>query len=139
MAVCSLGFLFFCGAAVIVFHLAPGKRLRQIVLACVSLMFLIPLVPDLRSWISYAVFLLMKFGALALVRARSRGGIVTAAVSLVLFLYLYIKRYELLAAVIPFPLALDMRLHRAELVGLSYMTFKFIHILIDQWPGKVGS
>ncbi len=138
MAVCSLGFLFFCGAAVIVFHLAPGKRLRQIVLACVSLMFLIPLVPDLRSWIWFVFFLGITYGALALVRAQSRGWIVTAAVSLVLLLYLYVKRYTLLAAFIPFPLALDMRLHKAELVGLSYMTFKFIHMLIDQWQGQLA-
>ncbi len=62
----------------------------------------------------------------------------TAAVSLVLLLYIYVKRYELLAAVIPFPLALDMRLHRAELIGLSYMTFKFIHMLIDQWQGQLA-
>jgi alginate O-acetyltransferase complex protein AlgI len=138
MAVCSLGFLFFCGAAVIVFHLAPGKRLRQIVLACVSLMFLIPLVPDLRSWIWFVFFLGITYGALTLVRAQSRGWIVAAAVSLVLLLYLYVKRYTLLAAFIPFPLALDMRLHKAEVVGLSYMTFKFIHMLIDQWQGQLA-
>ncbi len=74
MAVCSLGFLFFCGAAVIVFHLAPGKRLRQIVLASVSLMFLIPLVPDLRSWIWFGSFLGITYGALALVRRGVAGG-----------------------------------------------------------------
>jgi alginate O-acetyltransferase complex protein AlgI len=138
MAVCSLGFLFFCGAAVIVFHLAPGKRSRQILLACVSLTFLIPLVPDLRSWIWFASMLGVTYGALALVRARGRGGIVAACVSLVLLLYLYVKRYTLLSSFIPFPLAMDMRLHKVELVGLSYMTFKFIHMLIDQWQGQLA-
>ncbi len=138
MAVCSLGFLFFCGAAVIVFHLAPGKRLRQIVLACVSLMFLYPLVPDLRSWAWFAFFLGTTYRALKLVRALGRGWIVAAVVSLVLLLYIYVKRYEVLAAFIPFPLIMDMRLHKAELVGLSYMTFKFIHMLIDQWQGQLA-
>ena len=80
-------------------------------------MFLIPLVPDLRSWIWFGSFLGITYG-IGVCAAQGRGWIVTAAVSLVLLLYIYVKRYELLAAVIPFPLALDMRLHRAELIGL---------------------
>jgi len=138
MAVCSLGFLFFCGATVIVFHLAPGKRLRQVILACVSAMFLASLVPDLRSWAWFAAVLIGTYRALVVVRARGRGAIVATAITLVLLVYLYLKRYRLLAEIIPFPLAMDMRLHPVELVGLSYMTFKFIHMLIDQWQGQLA-
>src|SRR5580692_12640766 len=138
MAVCSLGFLFFCGATVIVFHLAPGKRLRQVILACVSAMFLASLVPDLRSWAWFAAVLIGTYRALVVVRARGRGAIVATAIALVLLVYLYLKRYKLLAEIIPFPLAMDMRLHPVELVGLSYMTFKFIHMLIDQWQGQLA-
>jgi alginate O-acetyltransferase complex protein AlgI len=138
MAVCSLGFLFFCGAAVIVFHLAPGKRLRQVILACTSALFLAPLVPNLRSWIWFAAALIGTYLALMVVRARGRGAVVAAAVTLVLLFYLYLKRYRLLAEIIPFPLAMDMRLHPVELVGLSYMIFKFIHMLIDQWQGQLA-
>src|SRR5580700_2260840 len=138
MAVCSLGFLFFCGAAVIVFHLAPGKRLRQVILACTSALFLAPLVPNLRSWIWFAAVLIGTYLALMVVRARGRGAVVAAAVTLVLLFYLYLKRYRLLAEIIPFPLAMDMRLHPVELVGLSYMIFKFIHMLIDQWQGQLA-
>jgi len=138
MAVCSLGFLFFCGAAVIVFHLAPGKRLRQVILACTSALFLAPLVPNLRSWIWFAAVLIGTYLALVVVRARGRGAVVAAAVTLVLLLYLYLKRYRLLAEIIPFPLAMDMRLHPVELVGLSYMIFKFIHMLVDQWQGQLA-
>src|ERR1700730_2501866 len=128
MSVCSLGFLFFCGAAVIVFHLAPGKRLRQLILACTSALFLVPLVPDLRSWEWFAVMLAVTYLALVAVRAIGRGAVVVAAVALVLVLYLYLKRYSVLASFIPFPLSWEMRLHPVELVGLSYMTFKFIHM-----------
>src|SRR5579862_2751401 len=133
MAVCSLSFLFFCGAAVIVFHLAPGKRLRQTILACTSALFLAPLVPDQRSWEWFAGTLLGTFAALWLVRARPRGTIVAVATAAVLLLYLYLKRYTLLASFIPFPLEWDRRLYPVELIGLSYMLFKFIHMLVDQW------
>jgi D-alanyl-lipoteichoic acid acyltransferase DltB (MBOAT superfamily) len=138
MAVCSLGFLFFCGAAVIVFHLAPGKLLRRVILACTSAAFLIPLVPGWRSGIWFAAMLIGTFLALVAVRAKGRGSIVATAVALVLALYLYLKRYTLLASLIPFPLAMDLRLHPVELVGLSYMIFKFVHMLIDQWQGQLA-
>jgi|HubBroStandDraft_6_1064221.scaffolds.fasta_scaffold11193_5 alginate O-acetyltransferase complex protein AlgI len=143
MAVCSLAFLFFCAAVSIVYHLAPGKWLRQLILACASGLFLAPLVPDLRSWVWFAVALAGTYVALVLVRARPRGRVVVAAVTLVLLLYLYLKRYRLLAEfipfeIIPFPLAWDMRLHPVELVGLSYMAFKIIHMLVDQWQGQLA-
>ncbi|HXY34983.1 MAG TPA: MBOAT family O-acyltransferase [Planctomycetaceae bacterium] len=138
MAVCSLGFLFFCGAAVIVFHLAPGKWLRQVILAGTSALFLAPLVPDLRSWEWFATVLAGTYLALVVVRARPRGAYVAIAATLVLVLYLYLKRYTLLADFIPFPLAWDLRLHPVELVGLSYMLFKFLHMLVDQWQGQLA-
>jgi alginate O-acetyltransferase complex protein AlgI len=138
MAVCSLAFLFFCAAVSIVYHLAPAKWLRQLVLACASGLFLAPLVPDWRSWVCFAVALAGTYAALVLVRARPRGGVVVTAITLVLLLYLYLKRYQLLAQFIPFPFALDLRLHPVELVGLSYMAFKFIHMLVDQWQGQLA-
>jgi len=138
MAVCSLGFLFFCGAAVIVFHLAPGKRLRQVVLACVSALFLAPLVPGLRSWEWFGAVLAATYLALVVVRALRRGAIVALGAGLALFLFLYLKRYRLLADFIPFPYEWDIHLHPVELVGLSYMIFKFIHMLVDQWQGQLA-
>jgi D-alanyl-lipoteichoic acid acyltransferase DltB (MBOAT superfamily) len=101
-------------------------------------MFLASLVPDLRSWAWFAAVLIGTYRALVVVRARGRGAIVATAIALVLLVYLYLKRYRLLAEIIPFPLAMDMRLHPVELVGLSYMTFKFIHMLIDQWQGQLA-
>jgi len=138
MAVCSLGFLFFCGAAVIVFQLAPGRRPRQLILACTNALFLAPLVPDLRSCEWFALTLAGTFGALVLVRARPRGTIVAGAVTLGLVLYLYLKRFTLFADFVPVPEDWDLRLHPVELVGLSYMIFKFIHMLVDLWQGQLA-
>jgi alginate O-acetyltransferase complex protein AlgI len=138
MAVCSLGFLFFCGAVVIVFHLAPGRRLRQLILAGSSAFFLYPLVPDVRSWIWFAVVLVGSFLGLVAVRAWGRGGLVATIIGLSILLYLYLKRYTLLSSFIPFPLAWDLRIHPVELIGLSYMSFKFIHMVVDQWQGQLA-
>jgi alginate O-acetyltransferase complex protein AlgI len=137
MAICSLGFLFFCAAAVIVFQLAPGKLLRQILLAATSAIFLASLVPDARSWRWFAFTLATTYGALVLVRARKRGTIVAAAIGFSLLLFLYLKRYSLLADFVPIPSEWDIRLHAVEVVGLSYMIFKFIHMLVDQWQDQL--
>ena len=66
---------------VIVFQLAPGKRLRQFVLACASACFFIPLVPDLRSAEWFLVMLVVTYAALLCVRAWPRGGTVAAAIT----------------------------------------------------------
>jgi alginate O-acetyltransferase complex protein AlgI len=138
MAVCSLGFLFFCGAVVIVFQLAPGKLPRQLILACASALFLALLVPDWRSAEWFALMLAGTYGALVLVRAQPRGALVAAAITLGLAVYLYLKRYTLFADFVPVPDDWDLRLHPVELVGLSYMVFKFIHMLVDLWQGQLA-
>jgi D-alanyl-lipoteichoic acid acyltransferase DltB (MBOAT superfamily) len=137
MAVCSLAFLFFCGVLVIVYHLAPGKLLRQVILACASVGFLIPLVPNVSSWEWFGAMLGGTYLTLVAVRARPRGAIVAIGIGLALALFLYLKQYRLVADFIPFPNAWDIRLHPVEVVGLSYMIFKFIHMLIDQWQGQL--
>src|SRR5271170_6665670 len=138
MAVCSLAFLFFCGAVVIVYHLAPGKLPRQLILAAASAGFLAPLVPNFRSWVWFVVMLAATYLALVLVRSRPRGSYVAIGVGVGLALYLYLKQYKLVAEFIPFPNEWDIRLHTVEVVGLSYMIFKFIHVLVDQWQGQLA-
>ena len=53
-------------------------------------------------------------------------------------LYLYLKRFTLFADFIPVPREWDRRLYPVELVGLSYMVFKFIHMLVDEWQGQLA-
>jgi alginate O-acetyltransferase complex protein AlgI len=139
MSICSLPFLLFCGASVIVYQLAPRRLPRQIVLTLVNALFLIPLIPNQRSWGWFAVMLAATYLALVAVRARRHGAVVGIAVSLIAFLYLYLKRYTLVADVIPMPFDWDLEVHPVELVGLSYMTFKFVHMMVDQWQGQLAA
>jgi alginate O-acetyltransferase complex protein AlgI len=138
MSICSLAFLLSCGAVVIVFHVAPGRLLRQIVLTLVNVGFLVPLIPNPRSWAWFAVMLTATYLALVVVRGWRRGAIVSAAITLVVLLYLYLKRYAFVADFVPMPIDWDLDVHPVELVGLSYMTFKFIHMLVDQWQDQLA-
>jgi alginate O-acetyltransferase complex protein AlgI len=139
MPICSLGFLLFCGASVILYQLAPGRLLRQIVLTLVNALFLIPLIPNQRSWAWFAVMQAVTYVALVAVRARRHGALVGVAIALTVCLYLYLKRYTLVADFIPMPFDWDLEVHPIELVGLSYMTFKFVHMLVDQWQGQLAT
>ncbi len=138
MSVCSLGFLALCVAVVLAFHLAPGKLLRQVILAAANATFLISQVPNLRSWGFFAAVLVGTYIALAAVRAFRRGAIVAAAITVVLLTFLYVKRYEFFATWVPVPMEWNLVLHPVELVGLSYMFFKLIHMFVDEWQGQLA-
>ncbi|HXY34982.1 MAG TPA: hypothetical protein VEI07_12195, partial [Planctomycetaceae bacterium] len=103
MPICSFAFLLFCGAVVIVFHLGPSRRLRQLVLTFVNAGFLVPLIPNLRSGAWLAVTLAATYLALVTVRTWRRGAIVGVAATLVVLLYLYLKRYAFVASLVPMP------------------------------------
>jgi alginate O-acetyltransferase complex protein AlgI len=138
MTICSLAFLLFCGGVAFVFQLVPVKWLRQLVLSCANAGFLVTLVPDRRSCAWFAIALGVTYVALMLVRARPRGLVVAGAIAFIIVLYIYLKRFTLFADFLPVPRTWDIRLHPVELVGLSYMTFKLIHMLVDQWQGQLA-
>jgi D-alanyl-lipoteichoic acid acyltransferase DltB (MBOAT superfamily) len=138
MPVCSLGFLALCIAVVVAFHLTPGKIARQLILAAASGAFLYSHVPNPRSWALFASVLAGTYVALVSVRAFRRGGVVAAVIGLTLLVYLYAKRYEFFASWIPMPMDWDLSLHPVELVGLSYLLLKLIHLFVDAWQGQVA-
>ncbi len=138
MSVCSLGFLALCIGVVIVFQGAPGKLPRQLILAAASALFLFSHVPNVRSWIFFALALAATYVALPTVRATRRGWTVAAVIGLTLLVYLYLKRYDFFATWIPIPMDWDLSLHPVELVGLSYMLFKLIHLFVDEWQGQLA-
>ena len=65
--------------------------------------------------------------------------VVAAAIGLALLVYLYPKRYDFLSTWVPVPIDWDLDVHPIELVGLSYMLFKLIHMLVDEWQGRLAA
>jgi alginate O-acetyltransferase complex protein AlgI len=138
MSVCSLTFLALCLAVVVPFHVVSSKLLRQIILSAASATFLISQIPNPRSWIYFAAVLAGTYMALVLVRAFRRGAVVAAMIGLVLLVFLYVKRYDFFATWVPVPMEWNLALHPIELVGLSYMFFKLIHMFVDEWQGQLA-
>jgi D-alanyl-lipoteichoic acid acyltransferase DltB (MBOAT superfamily) len=139
MAVCSLGFLALCVAVVLLFHLPRAKFARQSILALASVLFLATQVPNWRSWAFFIVVLALTYGMLLLVHVTRRGGIVACAIGFLVLIFLYVKRYTFFSSWVPVPMDWDLDVHPVELVGLSYMFFKLIHMLVDECQGQLAS
>jgi alginate O-acetyltransferase complex protein AlgI len=138
MPLCSLSFLFSCMAVVAAVHFVRGRRLRQLLLAVANASFLVTFVPDRRSAAYFAIVLAGTYIALFLVRLSRRGAVLTAAILLTILVFLYVKRFTFFANWVPVPYEWDLSQHPVELVGLSYMLFKLIHMLVDEWQGQLA-
>jgi D-alanyl-lipoteichoic acid acyltransferase DltB (MBOAT superfamily) len=140
MEICSIGFLLALCGIIVAFHLLPSARLRRYFLGLVNCLFLIPLVPNTQSWIWILVFLGGTYSALVLVRARPRRAIVCTGIVLVVAVFAYVKRYSFIPSVVPVELWFSAwgQHQYVVVVGLSYMLFKFIQMLVDEWQGQLA-
>ncbi|MGO9469311.1 MAG: MBOAT family O-acyltransferase [Isosphaeraceae bacterium] len=135
MNVCSIAFIVFSGVLAIFWQLVPGKRWRQISLSVVNVAFLAPFVPNRRSWVCLALFILATYAAIRLARSRPSRRLAYLVLGAAIASFVFVKRYTFLEWVLPAAL-LD---HAVVVVGLSYMLFKFIHVFVDMQQGQIES
>ena len=137
MEICSLPFLVFAGVIVVLFHYLPGRRGRKVLLSLVNALFLVPLVPNWQSGIWLAVLLMGTFCVLALIRGRPRRLLVWLGIAFVFLLFLCLKDYPFVPMILPVEFLGTLWYTPLFVVGMSYMVFKFIHMLVDQWQGQL--
>jgi alginate O-acetyltransferase complex protein AlgI len=138
MEICSITYLLAVCGIVIVFQLLPFARLRRIFLGVTNLLFLVPFVPNAHSWIWFVVFLGGTYLALLIVRARPTPSVVWATIFIVVPLFAFIKRYTFIPSIVPVELFWQSWIDPPVVVGISYMLFKFIHMLIDESQGQLA-
>jgi D-alanyl-lipoteichoic acid acyltransferase DltB (MBOAT superfamily) len=133
MNTCSLGFLLCCSVAALAFHTFHSRTARRIFLTLVNLACLGSFLPNPGSWVGVGCFVLVTYAALRQVRRRPSGTFVALSIVVVLAAFLVVKKYSFLDGLLP---ASVLR-HAVVIVGLSYMLFKFIHMLVDEWQGQI--
>ena len=133
MEVASFVFLIFLALLAVVFQLVPGKAPRQGLLVLANAAFLFPFVNNWQSWAGLAVFVLSGFLMVRLAQARLRGLGLALFIGGLVAAFLYIKGYAFLSLALPDRL-LD---HPIALIGISYMLFKLIHVLVDGWQREL--
>ena len=131
MNVCSIPFLLACALAAIIFHLLPGKLIRQVFLSLLNVAFLVQFIPNRSTWVLCVLFIGGTYALVRLVKAKPSGYIVGIAIAGIIGVFLVAKKYTFLHGILP----TSIWERSIELVGLSYMLFKFIHVLVDEWQG----
>lgn len=124
MIVPSLQFFGFAAVFALLFNIGRGAVWRQAVLLAANLLFLETYVRSPVSVLPFAGFLLFGYGAQRAVRGGARSGVFVALVALTILLFCWLKRYAFIPhdAFLPFPYVL---------VGLSYVFFRVLHVIID--------
>jgi D-alanyl-lipoteichoic acid acyltransferase DltB (MBOAT superfamily) len=133
MAVCSPLFFALLWGLAAIFSFAPGRTERRVLISLTNVRFLSTFVANWQSGLAFALFLGATYGLLELDQRRPgaiRPGILIA---IVVAGFVMVKKYWFVEWLIP-----PGSLHGIELVGLSYMLFKFIHMLVDQSQGQLA-
>ncbi len=130
MNVASLPFLLFGLAAAILYNLARPLAWRQAVLLTANLAFLATFSLKWTAWLPYAGFMVLGYTSYLLVRRRVRGAFVPFLAA-ILFAFFCLKKYTFL------PSGLFFGFPYVTL-GLSYVLFRVLHLLIDAHEGVIA-
>jgi alginate O-acetyltransferase complex protein AlgI len=126
MRVPSLEFFGFTVIVAILFRVAPGAQWRRAVMLAANAVFLAGFASDPAAYAPFAAFLAVGYAALRLIQdggVRSRWFIAPLVLA-ILAAFVWLKKYSFVPrdVVLPFPYVV---------VGLSYIFFRVLHLLID--------
>jgi D-alanyl-lipoteichoic acid acyltransferase DltB (MBOAT superfamily) len=131
----SLPFLAFAAIAALLFNLAATRGWQRIVLLATNLVFFARFSHSPLAFIPFAGFLAMGFIAQRIVRDGAGQRLFPALLIVTTAGFFWLKRYSFVpdAVFLPFPYVL---------VGLSYVFFRVLHLVIDSHqraiPGRVS-
>lgn len=130
MNVPSPAFLLFAAVAALIFNLGRAAGWRQAVLLVVNVLFLASFSRDPVSFLPFAGFIALGYAAYRLAAGQTARWLFVALLVLVLAAFVWLKRYGFVpsATFLPFPYVL---------VGLSYVFFRVLHVIIDGHEGGI--
>ena len=135
MAFTSLSFIAFIAAVVLLTSALPTPRGRSVVLMAANLVFIGSHVDHLGQLAPLAAFLLTGYLAIELARRTRSTWSLWGGLAVVVAGFVVLKRFSFLGAALTLPFAY-------LIVGLSYVLFRVLHLLIDakqgELPGAIG-
>lgn len=133
MTVGSMPFFISLAVVAIAFQLAPRRLPRQALLIAANAAFLYPFVTNIPSWIGLAVFVFAGYAAVRIAQTELRKSGLTLLLVVLVGAFLVVKKYAFLGVFLP----TDVLAHPLQIIGISYMLFKLIHMLVDCWQGDI--
>jgi len=127
MDTASIQFVLFGLTVALVSNLSRSRAWRSVVLMVASILFLGLLAQDFRVFLPLAGFLLVGYVGLVLIQ-RGWSKATVWSILAVLLVYTWLKKYSL------FPHAVFL-LHPYFTLGLSYILFRSLHLLIEAGDG----
>ena len=126
----SLRFNVFVLAAVMVFYLCPDRYRVRIAMPLLDVIFISSFVTNIAQLLPMAAFLLLGFLCIKVIeRSPSRQSVILS-IAAILAAFIYLKKYAFFAFVpgITWPYLA---------VGLSYIVFRVLHVLVDTYGGAL--
>ncbi len=130
MIVPSLPFLLFALVAALVFNLRGAEGWRKAVLFVVNVVFFATFARNPVAYLPFVGFLALGYAAQSLTQEGSRPRLFVALVVVTIAAFAWLKRYSFVphSLFIGFPYVL---------VGLSYVFFRVLHVIIDRHQGAI--
>jgi D-alanyl-lipoteichoic acid acyltransferase DltB (MBOAT superfamily) len=133
MSVCSIEFILALSVASAVFYWLPTLDQRRMFLALCNVAFLGSHIHEPLGWLALGLFTLSGYAVARVLQTHPGSWIVPVYVTLIVAVFLVLKRYEFLKAILPAPVFAN----HVTIVGLSYMLFRQIHVAIDASQGQI--
>jgi D-alanyl-lipoteichoic acid acyltransferase DltB (MBOAT superfamily) len=130
----SFRFLIFLCVLVLAYGRGRSKLYRRVLLTAANIVFLLTLQADLRDCLFFGLFLLGGYGLLCFIRTRPSRIKLALFTIIAIGALIYLKQYDFLHLLLPPAILMK---HALVLVGISYMTFKLIHMLTDLYQGHL--
>ena len=135
MSLFSFHYLIFCAVLVLAYARRSSGRYRRGLLTLANLVFLLPCLASPESGAALLGFVGVSYAALLAIRRWQRLPVLPLGIACAVFGLALVKRYHFLAWLLP-----DLWLsHALELVGISYMVFKWIHAAVDLRQGQLAA
>jgi len=129
MNIASTTFLLFGLIVAVAYNLAKPVVWRKAVLVMANIAFLLSFSLVFSTWIPYLFFLILGYIGYLLARTRRNLAYIPILFA-VLTLYFWLKKYTF------FPEGMFLRSLYVSL-GLSYVLFRVLHLLIDTYEGEI--
>jgi len=135
-------------AGAMFFHLR-ATVLRQGLWAAANLLVLWLVLPNAASWIALAIFIGSGYVMAQILRTRPSQWLLPSYLVLLIAAFLVLRQYPIFDLVLPHALAQSSTLilgipirdgvlqHVVRIMGVSYMLFRQIHVLVDASQGQI--
>src|SRR3984893_1820481 len=131
MSLTSASFFLFLAVTMTAFHVSASVPHRRFVLGTANAVFIASYVSNVTEALPLLAFLALGYLCVFLVYLRRSGTVLALGNAAVLVAYIFLKRFSFFEPLgrLPFPYLL---------VGLSYVLFRILHIMIDVRSGDLA-